>query len=190
MRTRAVPYAAMTATSEQQPTADQRAPRRRRGGLVAAAVAGVLVLMAGTGLSVWYFTHQAPEPDPKAGPNIAPATTDATGTVVLEYLQFTFDPNDMKCWGTRKFTDIRGGVTVTVTDAAGKVLGFATLDQGTASGRHDLPNGTQTAEQCTLPFKVSGVPRGVGPYGVEVAKRDVVHVNEGELGVIKLGWVG
>lgn len=44
------------------------------------------------------------------------------------------------------------------------------------------------ASTCAMPFKVSGVPRGVGPYGVEVAHRGVLRYDEGHLAVLRLGF--
>lgn len=163
-----------------QPAVDTPPPgRKRRAGLIAGLAAGVVVLMAATGVSVWFLTR----PDSKAptvGTSSAPALNPVTvsGELVLQRGQFSWQSAaDPTCSGLNGFSDLAAGAQVTVTDAAGKTLAVGSLGRGTAEGI--TSDGRATT--CSLPFKVAGVPGGVGPYGVEVAHRGVVRFSEGEL---------
>lgn len=160
-------------------------PKRFRAAIIAAAII-VLGLMAGTGLAVWLLTR----PDPAPAPAPAnPATLEATGMVTLQHSQFRWNGRaDPTCMGWQGYDDIRGGAQVTVTDASGKVLVVGSLDPGTAIGITTEANGLPRAEQCTIPFKVAGIPRGVGPYGVEVSHRGVLRYNESDLSGLMLGF--
>lgn len=167
-----------------QPLAvDAPAPQRpRRAGLIAAAVAGVVVLMAATGVTVWLLTRPDAAPTPAAA---APGSSAATlnpvtvaGELVLQRGQFAWQSAaDPTCWGLNGFSDLAAGAQVTVTDAGGKVLVVGSLQRGVAEGI--ATDGRATT--CSLRFELGGVPGGVGPYGVEVAHRGVVRFNEGEL---------
>lgn len=143
--------------------------------------------MAATGVAVWYFTKPAPAAPPAAAPA---ATLTAAGSVVLNHSQFSWNGlADPTCQGWQGFSDVAGGAQVTVTDAAGKVLAIGTLDHGVATGITTADvNGLPRAELCTLLFTVTGLPQGVGPYGVEVAHRGVVRYDEGHLGIIRIGF--
>lgn len=157
-----------------------------RAGLIAVLVLGVLVLMAATGLGVWIFTRPDTTAAPATSPS-APPSVDVAGTVVLKQGQFTWNSvGDPTCQGWKGFEDIQGGASVTITDAGGKALLVGSLGRGTAQGITTESDGMHRAGSCELPFIVSGVPGGVGPYGVEVSHRGVVHVNEGQLGSVQL----
>lgn len=167
-------------------------PRRRTTLVVVAAAVGVLALMAATGIAVWFVSR--PSSAPAAAPTPAPPapanSREAIGTVVLQYSQFSWNGlADHTCQGWKGFSDIAGGAQVTVTDANGKALAIGALDRGTATGitSSDV-NGLPRAERCTLPFKVSGIAPGVGPYGVQIAHRDIVRFEESRLGIISLGF--
>lgn len=167
-------------------------PRRGRPALIAAAVVGVLALMAATGIAVWFISRPSPATNataPRAQP--PPANSrEAVGTVVLRYSQFSWNGlADHTCQGWKGFADITGGAQITITDASGKALAIGALERGTATGitSSDV-NGLPRAEICTLPFKVPGITPGVGPYGVQIAHRDVVRFDESRLGIISLGF--
>ncbi len=203
MRKRAVPSSAMTTPHDapQQfghpstwPTPAESpappAPRPRRTGLIAAAVAGVLALMAGTGVSVWLLTR----PDaaaPAAASSAAASATEVTvrGVVTLQQGQFSWNSEqDPTCQGWKGFSDIRVGAQVTVTDAAGKVLAVSSLDVGQAKGIAAGADGMKRATTCELAFRVAGVASGQGPYGVEVSHRGVLRYDEGRLSAVTLGF--
>lgn len=161
-------------------------PARRGIGLLAGVVVGVLILMAATGLGVWL----AVKPDTKA-PAAQPAASalEVTGMVTLKHEQFRWGGRaDPTCMGWQGFDDVRGGAQVTVTDASGKVLVVGSLDTGTATGITTEANGLPRAELCLIPFKVTGIPRGAGPYGVEIAHRGILRYAEGNLGGLQLGF--
>jgi hypothetical protein len=172
---------------------DMTTPRRRRkGGLIGAGVAGVLTLMAGTGLAVWFIASPSSTTNATTPPAAATAAgaREAIGTVVLQHSQFKWNGlADTTCQGRQGFADIAGGAQVTVTDASGKVLAIGALWRGTASGitSSDV-NGLPQAETCTLPFSVPGIASGAGPYGVEIAHRGIVRFDEGNLDTIRIGF--
>lgn len=168
----------------------QQLPSRRRRTplLVAAAAFGALILMVGTGLGVWLVMR------PKAAtPATAPSAAGAlevTGVITLKRGQFVWlSQSSPTCEGLQGYADIRPGAQVTVTDAAGKVIAVGSVDVGTAQGiTAPDANGLQRATTCVLPFRVTGVPHGVGPYGVEVSHRGVLHYDEAKLGGLELGF--
>ena len=110
--------------------------------------------MALTGVSVWWFTR------PTAAGNGTPSgnTMLVAGGMHLRHGEYT--GSDTNCYGTGDYDDIRGGADVTVTNASSKVLAVGRLSQGQVS-----PSG-----DCVLSFHVS-VPRGQGPYGLELSHR-------------------
>lgn len=167
------------------PTGRPDAPRPKRSGIAALAIVGVLVLMAGTGLGVWHATR--PDATKPAAP--APSVLDVAGTVTLKLGQFTWNSvGEPTCQGWQGFADVAAGAQVTVTDASGKTLAVGAVGAGTAQGITTLTDGSHRADSCLLPFKVAGVARGVGPYGVEVSHRGVLRYNEGDLAALKLGF--
>ncbi len=193
MSVRAVPSTAMTTPPDAPefghpstwpaPAAEQPplAARPRRVGLIAALAGGALLLMAATGISVWLLTRPDSKPPTARGSaSSAPALNPVTvsGELVLQRGQFSWQSAaDPTCSGLNGFSDLAAGAQITVTDAAGKVLAVGSLQRGVAEGI--TTDGRATT--CSLRFTVSGVPGGVGPYGVEVSHRGVVRFNEGEL---------
>lgn len=163
-------------------------PKPKRAGMIALAAAGVLLLMAGAGLGVWYVTRPDATPSAAAGA-ASPSTLDVTGVITLQRGQFTWNSvDDPTCQGWKGFEDLRAGAQVTVTDAAGKTLAVGAISAGTAQGITTEADGMHRAGSCMLPFKAAGVARGAGPYGVEVAHRGVLRYNEGDLGGLMLGF--
>jgi hypothetical protein len=182
---------AMTTPPEEHapawPTRPAQPPRRGRASLVAAAAAGVVLLMAATGAGVWYFARPT-EASPATSPSTSStALTAAIGSVILQRGQFVWQSSDMSCGGLGGFTDIHEGTQVTVTDAAGKVLAVGALEHGSPGGL-TTEGGMDRASTCTLPFTVAGLPAGVGPYGVEVAHRGVMRYDENRLSAVLLGF--
>lgn len=156
-------------------------PGRRKTGLVIGAAAAVIALMAGTGVGVWLLTRPA-----------ATAAPGPAGTFVIDGLVrltegFTWQSQtDQRCWGIGGYADIAGGAQVTVMDAGGRKLAVGKLDTGGAEGIKT----DGRASSCVLKFKITGVPAGVGPYGVEVSQRGVNSYTETELTktVLTLGF--
>lgn len=164
-------------------------PRRFR--LIAAAAVGVVTLMAATGVTVWYIGRPAAPRAAAAAPSVpAVHTTAAAGTVTLQRGQFTWNSvADPTCQGWKGFSDLRGGTQVTITDAGGKALQIGALERGVTGGITTTDSsGLSQASMCTLAFRVEKLPLGVGPYGVEIAHRGVVHYDEDRLGLIALGF--
>lgn len=160
-------------------------PRRRRGGLIAGITLGVVGLVAATVTATWLVMRPsaAPAGPPAAAPAAAPPTK-AHGDLILERGEFTWQSTaDPTCYGMGGYVDIRGGTTVTVTDAAGKVVALGALDPGVT-----LVGADGLGERCTLEFTVTGVPSGVGPYGVEVSHRGATNYAEGDLGSIEFSF--
>lgn len=171
----AAPFGRPSTRPESQP-----ATPRRRTGLIIGAVAGVLVLVVGTGVTIHLLTR----PDattPAAAPASAAAFT-ANGSLLLKRGEFSWNSAaDPTCQGLNTFSDLRGGTQVVVTDAGGKKLAVGVLAKGTAGGFVTDSDGTQRAMSCSLPFSVPGIPRGVGPYGVQVGQRGVQTYDETRL---------
>jgi hypothetical protein len=138
--------------------------------------------MTGTGFAVWFFMRPETSTTTATASSsaAAPAAITVIGAVTLQRGQFVWNSQAAGCQGLSGFADIRPGTQVTVTDASGKVVAVGSLDQGTAEGITE-EGGLSRATSCSLPFKVSGVPRGAGPYGVEVSHRGVLHYPERDL---------
>jgi hypothetical protein len=157
------------------------APPKRRMVAIILAVAGVLALVAGTGVTVYLVTRPSSNvPAAAASPSAAAFT--AAGTLLLKRGEFSWNSAaDPTCQGLNGFSDLRGGTQVTVTDAAGKKLAIGVLANGRAGDFTTDSDGAQRAASCALSFAVTGVPRGVGPYGVEISHRGVQNYNEAQL---------
>lgn len=160
--------------------------RGRRALIVLVAVLAVATVAGITAVAVLLLTR-----DDRAAPGGTAGgkgTTTVAGELVLRTGQFSFQgATKPPCKGWDKFADVDRGTQVTVTDAAGKVLATGALEQGVTGGLVTLSDSkTRKADTCTFKFQVPGVQRGAGPYGVEVAKRGVTHVDEGQLGAVRL----
>ncbi|UWZ37477.1 hypothetical protein Drose_04130 [Dactylosporangium roseum] len=154
---------------------------RRRAGLIAGVAAGAVVLVAATvGVTVALTRKSADTGAPAAAS--ASAAFTAAGDLVLHRGEFTWNSaQDPTCQGMGGFSDLRGGTQVVITDAGGKKLAVGALAAGRAGDFSTNADGTQRAGSCTLAFAVPGVPRGVGPYGVEVSHRGVQTYSEERL---------
>lgn len=165
------------APAEQLPPA----PRPRRTGLIAALTAGVLILMAAAGVGVWLVMR----PTSPAG---GPTTLTASGTLVLQRGQFVWQSAaDPRCEGLPVFSDLYPGAQVVVTDAAGKTVAVGALGPGRAGGI-TTEGGLDRAMTCTMPFEVTGVPSGVGPYGVQLGQQAVLRYAENQLTGLQIGF--
>lgn len=148
--------------------------------LLAAALAGAMLV--GIAVLAALLTRDEPAATPAA------STVTVSGEVVLQIGQFVFrGAENPPCQGLDAYADISQGAQVTITDAAGKVLAVAALDQGVTGDLTTMSDGTRRATSCSLRFAAPGVPAGAGPYGVEVGRRGVVHFNEDQLGNV---WIG
>jgi hypothetical protein len=149
--------------------------------VIPAATAAVLVLMAAAGGAVWFLLRPpgiAPAPSPTR------ATLQVEGFMNLSQGQFVWNGGaDTSCTGWKGFDDIRGGTEVVVTDASGKTVAVGELATGHATG---ITNDTATG--CRLGFSITGIPPGVGPYGVEIGHRGATHYAQGSLTGIELGF--
>jgi hypothetical protein len=92
------------------------------------------------------------------------------GTVTLDS---GYDTQGNTCHGTGGYADLVPGGQVTVTDAQGTVLAVGSLSEGRTVGA--------LAGSCEIPWAVSGVPRGKGPYGVTVTRRGTIQYDEQHL---------
>lgn len=172
-----------TAALSSTPAHPATGPRdRKRVGLLAGAAAGVLVLMAGTGVAVYLLSRPAESAPSAIAASSAPATFKITGTLHLKQGEFSWNStSDPTCQGLNGYADLRAGAQVTVTDAAGKKLAVGALYKGLAGDFTTNTDGSQRASSCELPFDVDGIPSGVGPYGVEVSHRGVQTYSEAQL---------
>jgi hypothetical protein len=157
-------------------------PPKRRSALIVAAALGVLALIAGTGLAVYLLGR----PD-AATPATAPSASSsapftAAGTLHLKRGEFSWNSvQDPTCQGLGGYSDLRAGTQVLVTDATGKKLAVGALAAGRAGDFTTDSDGTQRVGSCALDFAVAGIPRGVGPYGIEVSHRGVQNYTEAQL---------
>lgn len=162
--------------------ADQAAPPKRRTVPIIAGVLGVLALVVGTGVTVNLLSRTQAAAPASVAASPSAATLTASGTLLLKRGEFSWNSAaDPTCQGLGGYSDLRAGTQVVVTDAAGKKLAVGALVAGRAGDFSTESDGTQRAGSCSLSFAVSGVPRGVGPYGVEVSHRGVQNYNETEL---------
>ncbi len=149
--------------------------------VIPAMAAAVLVLMAAAGGAVWFLLRPpgvATVPPPTRG------TLQVQGAMNLSQGQFIWNGGaDTTCTGWKGFDDIRGGTEIVVSDASGKTLVVGELATGHATG---ITNDTATG--CRLGFSITGVPAGVGPYGVEIGHRGVTHYSQGSLTGLELGF--
>jgi hypothetical protein len=76
---------------------------------------------------------------------------------------------------SRGYPDLVTGAQVVVTDASGKTIAVGQLEGG--SVKTDPATG-EPFKVCAMRFNVTGVPRGQGFYGVEVAHRGRVQFDE------------
>lgn len=157
-------------------------PAKRRTAPIVGAVLGVLVLVAAAGIAVYLLGR----PDATAPSAVPSASSDATftaaGTLHLDLGQFSWNSvQDPTCQGLNGYSDLRGGTQVLVTDATGKKLAVGALAAGRTGDFTANSDGTQRAGACSLDFAVPGIPRGVGPYGIEVSHRGVQNYTEAQL---------
>ena len=89
------------------------------------------------------------------------------------------DRDETSCQGTGGYDDIRDGLEVAVTDAAGTVIGLGRLS---SKPGEDTFAGRRT---CEYEFTVSGLP-DASFYGVEVGHRGVVRFSAADLA--QKGW--
>jgi hypothetical protein len=157
------------------------APKRRRSlipwiiiGALAVALAAVLVIPR--------------LGDEKPSPALPPATLTAVGALTLDAGDFGYDRDANLCWGAGGYGDIEKGASVTITDAAGAVIGVGSLVAATPT-QFTTTDGTQSflgdpnakPTHCDLSFAIPNIPAGKGFYGVEVSHRGSVKYPEAAL---------
>jgi len=108
----------------------------------------------------------------------APATFDARGSVTVSQVL------DKTCTGS--YDGFRSGAQVTVTDPKGVVLAVGQLGTGKASADPaTTPFGGQQVligdTICEFPFTVRNIPAGKLIYGVTIATRPTIQMNEADL---------
>lgn len=157
-------------------------PAKRRRVWPWAAVAAVLVVV-GWGVAIGAIVN-SDEPAPAAAPAVE-ATVTVTGKVVLTLGQFVWNDEPSFCAGEGGYDDIVVGAPVAVTDSAGTVVALGKLSNPVP--QRD-PDNRQRALACRMSFEVTGVPAGLGFYGVEVSHRGVIRKQEAELTGIELGF--
>lgn len=191
----------MTHPGEQPPTApgppqhwpdpSRPAPGRRRIWIALAGVGIIAVILAAIVLVPRLSGDDTLEPA-AAAPAVsasAPAAITVRGSLKLTVGDFAWNDgfgtagNGPSCYGDGGFDDITVGAAVTVTDAAGAVVG---LGQVNSSNPTDFDSTASEEDQrpttCTLAFTVTGVPPGKGFYGVEISHRGAVKFSEVALG--------
>lgn len=151
-----------------------------------ATVLSAAAVLAVAGVIVGYLGMASARrlADDRSGPTATPTPLPLTvhGELIFGSLGPKY-PVGAMCRGYGGFKDIGEGAPVTITDASGKVVGVGTLPNGVAEVSRDLPQ----VQDCVMRFEVAGVPRGAGPYGVEVSHRGVVRFDEASLvGIVTL----
>lgn len=158
----------------QPPQGDWTPPKPKSKAVpILAGVVTLLVLAIG-GLT--YALTRGPvdkKPVGTTATSAAPATFQISGTLTLTEGQFITIDDIGGCRGHGGFDDLTLGASVTITDAAGGVIGVSQLSGMNAS---DGMHGT-----CDLAFSVPNVPAGKGFYGVEVSHRGSVKYDEAKL---------
>jgi hypothetical protein len=156
-------------TYDLQTMLPQPRPPRPRWVIPVVAVLAVLVLALG-GLVVVVLAG-------RGGGATAEPTASMPSTFTLNgqlHLVGTFHPDwspGADCTGAGGYDDIQGGTSVTVSDASGRLLSVGQLTNGTAVDQAD----------CSFSFSIADVPRGRGPYKLEVAHRGAVPYTEVQL---------
>lgn len=152
------------------PTIAPPSRRRRQWPLIVA----IVILAAGLAAAlVWPRSGDATPAKPAASATpVAAATFSITGMLTLSAGDFMADDSQL-CWGNGGYDDLSMGTSVTITDAAGTVVGVGQVNSAHNDGGM---GGT-----CDLSFKVDGVPTGKGFYGIEVSHRGSVKKSEADL---------
>jgi hypothetical protein len=142
------------------------APAPRRPGWLVPVVTAAVALVLGVGGTLVVLSLAG-------GTDAVPVR----GEVRLRLSEANFQEHD-NCFGTGGYTDLRGGASVVVTDAAGVTIAVTSLRAGEIdlSGEPDV---------CALRFEAQ-VPAGKGFYGVEVTHRGRVQIPEAQLGKVEL----
>lgn len=132
------------------------------------------ILLAGAAL-IWVVTSYGATP--------ALTTVAARGMLTLGSGEFVWDAGPpASCSGYKSSADLGRGTQVTVTSAAGVVLALGSINDSTPILDKD-----NKGKGCMLAFAVLGIPRGRGPYGVQLGHRDPLHFNEADLPNISIG---
>jgi len=108
----------------------------------------------------------------------APKTITVTGALHLHAPSRWFaDESGKSCDGgiAGGLQDMQPETQVVIYDATGKIVASGQLLEGSI----DSQTGTSVAT-CRMPFRVEGVPSGVGPYSIEIGHRGKVVFNEAE----------
>lgn len=129
---------------------------------VVLALASAL-LIAGCGTE----PSPSPSPSPAPTPSPSPVTHDLVDANVYVHggVVDLSDPTD--CAGAGQFADLHSGAEVTVTDAAGVIVGRGALSKGVAQ---EDPVG------CRLWIRVDGLPESPR-YSVTVGERPPLHMS-------------
>lgn len=90
-------------------------------------------------------------------------------TLTVESSRSIRQADYQQCWGLAGYDDITGGVSVTVYNADGRIVGLGKLEPGKKGG---------SAYECSFMFTVTDLPAGQGPYQYEVSHRGRLTVAE------------
>jgi len=118
------------------------------------------LLIAGCGAE----PSPSPSPSPAPTPSPSPVTHDLVNAYVILHgggFVDLSDPTD--CAGAGQFADLHSGAEVTVTDAAGVIVGRGTLLKGVTQEDRD-------PVRCRLGIRVDGLPESPS-YKVTVGQR-------------------
>lgn len=158
------------------------APRRRRAAPVLVAVV-LAAIVAGAAIAAYALTRDRTS----ATVGDAVPTITILGNLHLDDLAPGWTVGSTCHALSTGFADVAAGAQVVVTDPTGKVVGTGVLGAGATEVNPKL--GTP-AKICTFPFTITGVPTGLGTYGIEVTHRGVLQYREADLAgpvVLELG---
>lgn len=96
--------------------------------------------------------------------------TVAGGLLLTDFDGSGISSSDGECSGAGGYSDISEGTDVVVKDATGRLLAAGELAAG-------VPE-EESGRICSFKFEVPDVPRGEGPYTVEVSHRGDVAFKE------------
>lgn len=135
-------------------------------------MAGVIGLVVGAGIVGAVWAASSPS---------KPGVFALHGSLVLAGDHVPSDSDEHGCTGFSGYDDIAAGTSVTVYDAAGKVVAEGSLD----GGKYADP--TDNTSACVFLFTVPGVPKGTKFYQVEISHRGKITASVAEAQSGKFG---
>ncbi|MEB3247756.1 MAG: hypothetical protein VKK07_00245 [Merismopediaceae bacterium] len=103
---------------------------------------------------------------------MAQSTYTITGSLTL--VDSKIEGSQTNCYGTGGYSDIEGGMEVTIRNDIGKIIAIGRTDAGYRQ------QGEYSSVTCIFPFKVTDIPRSPF-YSIEIGRRGKVNFSYTEL---------